>query len=75
MYGGGSDHVIAIVGRDDLRHEISSARQRLTDSIEVLYVHTTIKVEGGTEGVEREGGGQRGEGNGVFFIRFLDFYP
>ena len=28
--------------------------RQLTDSIEVLYVHTTIKGEGGTEGVERD---------------------
>lgn len=44
-----------------------SARRgrQLTDSIEVLYVHATIKVESGTEVVERDGGGWRREENGV----------
>lgn len=51
------------------------AERRLTDSIEVLYVHTTIKVEDSTEGVERDGGGERREGNGVFFHLFFDFLP
>lgn len=71
IYGeNGSDRTIVIIGRR-LRHEISawrSGEQQLTDSIEVLdilYVHATRKVEGGTEGVERDGGGQGREGDGV----------
>jgi hypothetical protein len=44
--------------------------RQLTDSIEVLYVHTTIKGEGGTEGVERDGSGQRREGEMWFIILF-----
>ena len=60
VFGGWSDQAIATIGRRP-RREIRSGRQggerRLTDSIEVLYVHATIKVEGSTEGFERDGGG------------------
>ena len=75
IYGGRSDHAIALVGRDDpaIRYAMQGGERRLTDSVEVLYVHTTIRVEGGTEGVERIAGGQRGEGSVVFFIPFSTF--
>ena len=43
----------------------------LTDSIEILYVHATIKVEGSTEDVERDGSGQRREGKlGTVYFSF-----
>ena len=62
------------VGRRQPRREIRSARRggerRLTDSVEVLYVHTTIRSEGSTEVVERDGGGRRRGGNGVSLITF-----
>jgi len=46
--------------------ELLSFVCKRVDSIEVLYVHATIKVESSTEGVERDGGGWRREENGVF---------
>lgn len=57
-------------GGKGLRHEMRrsgepEAEQQLTESIEVLHVHATIKAEGRTE---RDGGGQRREGNDVLLI-------
>jgi hypothetical protein len=60
------------------RHEIRNAGrggvcQELTDCVEVLYVHATIKVEGSTERVERVGGGQRRGGEVSFYSNFSTF--
>ena len=75
IFGGWSDQAIATVGRR-LRREIRipwrGGERRLTDSIEVLYVHATIKVEGSTEGFERDGGSQR---RGVIFYSIFQLSP
>ena len=59
-----SDRTIVVVRRG------RAENPQLTNSIEVLYVHTTGKVEGGTGGVEGGGGGQR-EQNFVLMRFFI----
>jgi len=54
--------------------ELGGQDGRLTEIIEVQYVHATIEAEGSTEGVGKDGGG-RGEEGRCVFIPIFQFLP
>lgn len=74
----GSDHTIVTVGRGRLRHEIRNAwrsrgykaGRQLTYSVEVLYVHATIKLKV----VQRVSRGTVEVGRDKGTMRFLNFF-